>query len=418
MSADEERARAAIIAARAAYGRLLAWLARQWRDLAAAEDALGDAFATALEHWPHHGVPISPEGWLMTTAKRNLLKVARRQRLASDPALLAMFEETHATPATEFPDDRLRLLFVCAHPAIDRATHCALMLQTVLGVEAARMAPVFLVSSEAMTKRLVRAKAKIKAAGIGFEEPGPDELPHRMQAVLEAIYGAYLLRESADPDDRSGSALWEEALYLAGLVSEFMPDCAEALGLYALLLLCEARRPARLDERGVFISLDRQNVRRWDRAAIEQAGALLTRAANLRDAGPFQIEAAIQAAHCHAIYGRPTPWADIAVLYERLIAFSPTIGARLGQAIAVAHARVDPSAGLALVDAMATRQLQAHQPWWAVRGYLLALAGRNAEALEAYEKARDMCVEEAVRRSIEDRVEMLRGAVNIFRAAE
>jgi RNA polymerase sigma-70 factor (ECF subfamily) len=263
-----------------------------------------------------------------------------------------------------------------------------------------------------MTKRLVRVKAKIKAAGVRFEIPGLDELAPRMHAVLEAIYGAYVLRERAGPDDPSGTALAEEALYLARLVTELLPERAEALGLYALLLLCEARRPARLDDRGVFIPLDRQDVSRWDRAAIAQANTLLGRAASLHDHGPFQIEAAIQAAHCHTIYGHPTPWADIAVLYERLIALSPTIGARLGQAIAVAHAEHDPSAGLVLVDTLASPQLQAHQPWWAARGYLLALAGRNAQSVESYERARDLCTDEAVRGSIEDRLEILRGALH------
>lgn len=398
MSPPDSPTHAALIAARASYGRLLAWLAWQWRDIAAAEDALADAFAAALADWPAHGVPLSPEGWLMTVAKRQLLKAARRQKLAQDPRLTILFESGGAVPEMpSVPDDRLRLMFVCAHPAVDPGMRCALMLQTVLGIEAARIAQAFLVSAEAMTKRLVRAKAKIKAAGIRFEEPQADELEARVHAVLEGIYGAYVLDGGPAEAGTGPGHLAEEALYLAGVVADLLPGCAEALGLQALLLLCEARRGARVDEDGRFLPLDRQDPQRWNRAFIDQAGMLLQRAAGLHAAGPYQLEAAIQAAHCHRVHGGGTPWADIERLYQNLLELAPTMGARLGHAMAVAQAEGDARAGLRLLDAIEPGTLAAHQPWWAVRAHLLAQAGDLAAASQAYGQAHALSTDPAVR---------------------
>lgn len=400
-AAARARAESAVIAARASYGRLLAWLARQWRDIAAAEDALADAFTAALERWPADGVPDAPEGWLLAAARRRLVDGARRRRRAEDPAFRAVIE---ADPLVEtsfaVPDERLRLLFVCAHPAIDPSIRAALMLQTVLGLDAARIGSAFLVSPDAMAKRLVRAKAKIKAAGIRFELPEPEELKPRVDAVLEAVYGAWVVAASgtAGAADESPSGLDVEALHLAELVATALPDDAEALGLFALLLACAARAPARLDPSGAFVPLDRQDPGRWDRSAIAHAGVLLERAAALNDRGPFQLEAAIQLAHCHRIHGGPTPWPDIVRLYDALLAIAPTIGARLGHAIAVAEATGDPARALALVDAIAPdAALAAHQPWWATRAHLLAAAGRHAAAAEAFNRASALAADPAMR---------------------
>ena len=395
-------AEAAEAAARQSYGRLLARLAWQWRDIAAAEDALAEAFALALRSWPVHGVPASPEGWLMTVSKRQLLTAARRQQLADDPTLTVLWpSENEAVPDDSvMTDSRLKLMFVCTHPAIDAGVRSALMLQTVLGLEAARIASAFLVSPEAMTKRLVRAKAKIKATGIRFEEPHLDEWPERMSSVLEAVYGAYTLHWDL-PQEGATHELAEEATYLAELVAAHLPTEPEALGLLALLWLCESRRPARLGTDGVFIPLTSQDTDRWRLPLIERADASLTRAARLHQPGPYQFEAAIQAAHTQGLLARHVPWPEIARLYEHLLGLSPTVGARIGHAVATAHASDDAQLGLNLLDALDTKHVGSHQPWWAARAELLAWSGRSDEAQQAYGRALALTAEPALRRWFE-----------------
>ena len=396
-------AAAAETAARGSYGRLLAWLAWQWRDVAAAEDALADAFAAALEHWPVDGVPDAPDAWLLTAAKRRLLMAARRQRLADDPALTVLWPDEHAVApdAAQLPDARLRLLFVCAHPAIDAGVHSALMLQTVLGLDAARIASAFLVKPEAMTKRLVRAKAKIRDAGLRFEEPGPDEWPERLASVLEAIYGAYTLHWGL-ADDADAGELAAEARFLAELVASQLPDEPEALGLVALLWLCEARRPAR---RAVFRPLHEQDPREWDAALIAQADAALYRAATHRAPGPFQLEAAIQAAHTQGRIAGHVPWDGITRLHERLLEIAPTVGARIAHAVALAHARPDAREGLRLLAAIEPERIAAHQPWWAARAHLLAMAGEHVDAAAAYGRALGLTVEPGLRAWLAQRLQ-------------
>jgi RNA polymerase sigma-70 factor, ECF subfamily len=397
---------AAIVAARASYGKLLAWLAFQWRDLAAAEDALSEAFLAALRTWPAKGIPRAPEAWLLTAARRNLLKAARRQRMANDPRTQFLLTADEALPApVAIPDNRLRLMFICAHPAIDPAMRTALMLQTVLGIEAAEIGRLFLVSAEAMTKRLVRLKAKIKLSGIRFEDPDPQDLTPRLHAVLEAIYAAYTLRETAGPD---GSGLASEALYLAAIVRSLLPDEAEALGLEALLLYCEARRPARTAPDGRFTPLEDQDPRLWSAPRIAQANALLAQASAQGTPGPFQIEAAIQAAHCHRAVTGTTPWADIAGLYEVLLRHAPTTGARLAQAIAVAQATQDPAAGLSLLEALDAPALAAHQPYWAVKAWLSDRAGDTQTTVEALWRARSLTTDPALQRHFDDRLAQLK----------
>jgi len=388
-------AAAAEAAARGSYGRLLAWLAWQWRDVAAAEDALADAFAAALERWPVDGVPDAPDAWLLTAARRRLLVAARRQRLAADPALTVLWPDEHtATPdVAQLPDARLRLLFVCAHPAIDPALHSALMLQTVLGLDAARIASAFLVKPEAMTKRLVRAKAKIRDAGLRFEEPDPDEWPERLASVLEAIYGAYTLHWGL-ADDADAGELAGEARFLAELVASQLAGEPEALGLVALLWLCEARRPGR---RAGYLPLHDQDPRDWNARLIAQANAALREAARQRMPGPFQLEAAIQAAHTQGRQDGHVPWDEILRLHERLLEIAPTVGARIAHAVAMAHAQPDPGAGLRLLEAIDAAVVAAHQPWWAARAHLLAMSGAHAEAALAYGRALALTVEPQLR---------------------
>ena len=397
---SDNAAAAAEAAARHSYGRLLAWLAWQWRDVAAAEDALADAFAAALERWPRDGVPAAPDAWLLTAARRRLLMAARRQRLADDPTLTILWPgaDEPAPDTAPLPDTRLRLMFVCAHPAIAADVHSALMLQTVLGLDAARIASAFLVKPEAMTKRLVRAKAKIRATGLRFEEPEPQEWSQRLASVLEAIYGAYTLHWGQADDTVSGQ-LAAEATYLAELVAAHLPAEPEALGLVALLWLCEARRPARDD---VFQPLHDQDPRRWDHGLIARANDALMQAATHRLAGPFQLEAAIQAAHVHGRIDGHVPWEGITRLYERLLALAPTVGARIAHAVAVAHAR-DGGAGLRLLDAIEPERVASHQPWWAARAHLLAMAGAHADAAAACGRALALTVEPRLRDWLEGR---------------
>jgi RNA polymerase sigma-70 factor (ECF subfamily) len=267
------------------------------------------------------------------------------------------------------------------------------MLQTVLGLDAARIASAFLVKPEAMTKRLVRAKAKIRAAGLRFEEPGPDEWPERLASVLEAIYGAYTLHWGL-ADDADAGELAGEARFLAELVASQLPDEPEALGLVALLWLCEARRPAR---RAEFQPLHEQDPRDWDQALIAQANAALHRAAVRRAPGPFQLEAAIQAAHTQGRVAGRVPWEGITRLYERLLEIAPTVGAEIARAVALAHALSDPQAGLRLLAAIEAERVAAHQPWWAARAHLLAQAGAHADAEAAYGRALALTVEPRLR---------------------
>ncbi|MBL8359079.1 MAG: RNA polymerase subunit sigma-70 [Rubrivivax sp.] len=403
-------ARAAEQAVRQHRGRLVAWLAWQWRDIAAAEDALAEATARALARWPVDGVPASPAGWLLATARHELLMAARRQRLAEDPALTILWP-TADTPADEpaaVPDQRLALLFVCAHPAIDPQIHSALMLQVVLGLDAARIASAFLVKPDAMGKRLTRAKAKVKATGIRFELPEARELPERMAAVLEAIYAAYTLHwDAAEPHagalavgEDAGDDLATEALFLAELVAAQQPDSAEALGLVALLSLCEARRPARRDAAGAFVPLDEQQPSAWDARLVDAAHEALRRAAALQQPGPFQLEACIQALHMHGRRQGRVDWPDIVALYDGLIAMAPTLGAHIGHAVALARATEIPRRGLQALDALAeahAERLTQHQPWWAARAHLLAAAGEAEEARVAYDRAIALTVQPALR---------------------
>ena len=369
-----DAARAAERVARECYGRLVALLAWQWRDLAAAEDALSEAFAAALRTWPVQGLPASPEAWLMAAAKRRLLHEARHQRLTQDPTVTALFEDD-AAPAAEaqaVPDARLRLMFVCAHPALAENVRAPLMLQAVLGLEAQAIASAFLVSPAAMAQRLVRAKVRIREAGLRFDPPEASELPGCLAAVLDAIYGAYTLGRH-DPDTPAGD-LREEAIFLARLVTALQPDQAEAWGLLALLLHVEARRGAQFDAAGRFVPLPAQDPAAWEHGLATEAEQALWAAARLRQPGPFQLEAAIQSAHAQRRVTGQTPWAGIAQLYALLVTHHPSLGARVGQAVAQAEAG-DPQAALATLDALPVAAVQAYPAYWVARAHVLQLAG-------------------------------------------
>ena len=395
-----DAAAAAELAARASYGRLLAYLAARWRDVARAEDALGDALLAALETWPRTGVPDKPEAWLLTAARRRLVDGARHASVtaAAEADLTLMLDErAEHEPRAGFPDERLALLFVCAHPAIDEAARTPLMLQTVLGLDGARIASAFLVAPATMSQRLVRVKAKIREAGIRFEIPAPGELAERLDAVLEAIYAAYGSGwedvAGADPRRRG---LAEEAIWLGRLVTRLLPDAPEARGLLALMLHCEARRPARRNVAGGYVPLTEQDVTRWSLPLMAEAERLLAAAARANAPGRFQLEAAIQSAHAQRALNGKTDWEAIALLYEGLLRYAPTIGARVAYAAALAEARA-ADAGLAALDAIPADAVAAYQPYWALRGHLLKGLGRKAQARAAYDRAIGLSEDPALR---------------------
>jgi RNA polymerase sigma-70 factor (ECF subfamily) len=388
---------AAEAAARVSYGRLIAFLSAPSRDVAAAEDALSDALRAALETWPRTGVPDNADAWLLTAARRRLVDKARHERVQDDAAEgLKLLAGDSDAVTTLLPDKRLELLFVCAHPAIDPAMRTPLMLQTVLGIGATRIASAFLVSAGTMGQRLVRAKAKIRDAGIAFEVPEASELPARVEAVLEAIYACYGVGwEATAGVDPCGRDLVDEAIWLARLVVELLPDEPESKGLLALMLHCEARRMARRSE-GRFVPLSEQDTRLWSRPMMAEAERLLAAAASAHRVGRFQLEAAIQSAHAERACSGSVDWSAIEHLYTGLATLAPSVGALLGRAAAVAETRGAATA-LALMEEISPALVTAHQPYWALRADLLRRLGRETDAHLAYERALGLTEDPAVR---------------------
>jgi predicted RNA polymerase sigma factor len=390
--------------ARRSYGKLVAFLASRTRDVASAEDALAEAFASALVDWPANGCPRNPEGWLLTVARRKLIDSVRRRQTGEAAGtqlqILAEGLEDAAAQAErdmQIPDKRLALLFACAHPAIEAGIRAPLMLQVVLGLDGETIASAFLVSPAAMRKRLSRAKEKIQQAGIPFSIPEREELPHRLDAVLEAIYAGFA-EGWTDPSgtDAIRRDLTDEAIFLARLVVELLPQEAEGLGLLALMLHAEARRPARRNAAGEYVPLAEQDPAQWSSQMIEEAESLLHQASKLETLGRYQLEAALQSAHAYRQRTGHNNWAEVVQLYDALFAITGSPVVAINRALAIAELHGPEAATEAIKDIATDGRLNEYQPYWAARAELLSKTGAHDEARQAYEMAigleRDMTV--------------------------
>jgi RNA polymerase sigma-70 factor, ECF subfamily len=409
---DVEARAAAARVARESYGKLVAYLAASSRDVPGAEDALADAFTSALAVWPDRGVPSNPEGWLAKAARRRLIDASRRRRTAdraSETLELIDAELKEAADADEgIPDRRLALMFACAHPAIEESVRAPLMLQTILGLDAAAIASAFLVSPAAMAQRLTRAKAKIFLAGVPFKIPEREDLPERLGVALEAIYAAFSHGwEEAFSDDPRGRNLAEEAIWLGRVVVALIPNEPEAMGLLALMLHAHARREARRDALGRYVPLSEQKVERWDKAAIGEAEGLLHAAGELGRPGRFQLEAAVQSAHAARRLTGATDWEAIALIYDALFALtgSPVVAVNRAAAVGRAHGAV---AGLRLLDEVGAQGgLAGFEPYWVARADLCTKTGEIDEARRAYHLAIGLQTDPAARAFLVERLAAL-----------
>jgi RNA polymerase sigma-70 factor (ECF subfamily) len=379
---------------RDSYGRLLAVLAAPGRDIVAAEDALADALERALTRWQADGVPQNPAAWVLTVARNRLRDLWKSPgyRLSGTLDGSDWAAEEFGEFMSDIPDRRLELMLVCAHPAIAESVRTPLMLQAVLGVDSATIATAFAVEPAAMAQRLVRAKKRIRSAGIPFVIPQREQLAERLPAVLEAVYGAYAIDWQEAPDVSRLESLSGEALHLALTLAELLPGEPEVLGLAALVCLSESRHRARRDADGRFVPLDEQDATRWDRTLIDRGEALLARAHGLGRPGRFQYEAAIQSAHCRRASGATVEPEPVRRLYRALVLVAPSLGARV--ALAALDGEIDgPEAGLRAIDALAADHFQ---PAVVTRAHLLVAAGRRAEAAAAYRTAIGLTADPAI----------------------
>ncbi|RBM19574.1 RNA polymerase subunit sigma-24 [Prauserella sp. PE36] len=378
------------------YGRAVSVLVRVFGDLDLAEEAVQDAFAAALRAWPESGLPPSPAGWLITTARNRTIDRLRRESSREDRHAQAALLYSRDEPAEEGPvrDERLRLLFTCCHPALAMTARVALTLRLLGGLTTAEIARAFLVPEPTMAQRIVRAKAKIRDAGIPYRVPHEADLPERLAGVLAVVYLIYNEGHTASEGDvLAREDLCLEAVRLARLLAELMPDEPETLGLLALLLLSESRRGARTGPNGELVLLAEQDRSRWDRALVAEGQALVRQCLRRNRPGPYQIQAAINAVHSDAPSAAATDWRQIMRLYDKLLAIVPTPVVALNRAVAVAEVE-GPGAALALVDDL---KLHRYHLFHAIRADLLRRLGRTGEAARAYETALDRTANEAER---------------------
>lgn len=396
--------------ARQSYGKLIAFLASRTRDVTAAEDALAEAFAAALTDWPRNGSPQNPEGWLMTVARRKFLDALRstQRETSSEEMEQICAAAASAADAEQIPDRRLGLMFACAHPAIDASVRAPMMLQTVLGLDAARIASAFLISPATMSQRLVRSKNKIRQAGIPLEIPERSNLPMRLDTVLDAIYAAFSEGwVDASGMDAGRRDLAEEAIYLGRLVVQLLPNEPEGLGLLALMLYAEARRTARRSAAGEYVPLAQQDANLWDRTMIDEAEALLRHAGVMTALGRFQLEAAIQSAHAARVRTGNSDWSAILQLYDALLALSGSPVAALNRALAIAELHGPRAAMIELDQVGSDPRVAEYQPYWAARAELLARTNARDEARHAYDVAIGLERDASVRRFLEQRRKLI-----------